>query len=66
MATTPANGGPSDPFGIFRVVDFAPADEERVHAVFGDSYVAAIEFDRPPAAGQGELRWLATAKLLGI
>jgi phosphohistidine phosphatase len=33
---------------------------------FAKGSVAAIEFDRPPAAGQGELQWLATAKLLGI
>jgi len=33
---------------------------------FGKGAVAAVEFDRPPAAGQGELQWLATAKMLGI
>ena len=33
---------------------------------FGKGAVAAVEFDRPPATGQGELKWLATAKMLGI
>lgn len=46
----PANGGPGDPFGIFRVVDYAPGDDDRFHAVFGDSYVAVIEFANPVRA----------------
>jgi len=33
---------------------------------FGKGAVAAIEFDRPPAIGQGELQWMVTAKMLGI
>lgn len=33
---------------------------------FAKGAVAAIRFDGPVALGQGELRWLATAKLLGI
>jgi phosphohistidine phosphatase len=32
---------------------------------FGKAAVAAIHFDGEPAAGCGELQWLATAKLLG-
>jgi phosphohistidine phosphatase len=32
---------------------------------FAKGAVAALRFDGPPAPGQGELRWLATAKLLG-
>ncbi|MEN6450224.1 MAG: phosphohistidine phosphatase SixA [Thermoguttaceae bacterium] len=32
---------------------------------FSKGAVAAIEFDRPPALGAGELRWLVTAKVLG-
>jgi len=32
---------------------------------FAKGGVAAIQFDGPPEPGQGELRWLATAKLLG-
>lgn len=31
---------------------------------FDKGAVAAIEFNGPPAAGQGELRWLAVAELL--
>lgn len=32
---------------------------------FAKGAVAAVGFDGPPTPGQGELRWLATAKLLG-
>jgi phosphohistidine phosphatase len=32
---------------------------------FGKGSVAAVRFSEPPEAGQGELRWLVTAKLLG-
>ena len=32
---------------------------------FAKGAVAAVRFDGPPRVGQGELRWLATAKLLG-
>jgi phosphohistidine phosphatase len=32
---------------------------------FAKGAVAAIRFVDPPAAGQGELRWLVTAKVLG-
>lgn len=39
----PANGGPGDPLGMFHVVDYAPSQE----AVFGDSFIAAVEFSRP-------------------
>ncbi len=45
----PANGGDGDK-GIFRVVNFAPADDERFQAVAGDSYVAAVEFSQPVKA----------------
>jgi phosphohistidine phosphatase len=33
---------------------------------FAKGAVAALRFDGPPAAGSGELQWLATAKLLGV
>lgn len=33
---------------------------------FSKGSVAAIRFDRLPNLGEGELRWLATAKLLGM
>ncbi|GAA6620716.1 acylase [Scytonema sp. NUACC26] len=45
----PANGGLGD-LGIFRVLDFAPASEDRFQAVAGDSFVAAIEFSQPVRA----------------
>ncbi len=32
---------------------------------FSKGAVASIEFDGPPAAADGELRWLVTAKVLG-
>ncbi len=45
----PANGGGGDK-GIFRVLNFAPADNGRFQAVDGDSYVAAVEFSQPVKA----------------
>jgi phosphohistidine phosphatase len=33
---------------------------------FAKGAVASIEFDGPPAAAGGELRWLVTAKVLGL
>lgn len=45
----PANGGP-DALGAFRVTEFAPDTDGRFRAVFGDSYVAAIEFSTPVRA----------------
>ncbi|MDY6783972.1 MAG: acylase [Cyanobacteriota bacterium] len=42
----PANGGDGD-WGIFSVLQFAPAEEGRFQAVFGDTYIAAIEFSDP-------------------
>ena len=56
-------------------VGHAPDVDHLTAALIGDALsvirfskgaLAAIEFDRPPAAGQGELLWLATAKVLGI
>ncbi|WP_445628000.1 acylase [Nostoc sp. DSM 114167] len=45
----PANGGDGD-LGIFRALNFAPANDERFQAVAGDSYVATIEFSQPVKA----------------
>jgi acyl-homoserine-lactone acylase len=45
----PANGGLGE-LGIFRVLGFAPASEDRFQAVAGDSFVAAIEFSQPVRA----------------
>ena len=33
---------------------------------FSKGAVAAVRFADPPALGQGELRWLVTAKILGL
>lgn len=45
----PASGGPGL-FGIFRVLDLAPAESGRFQPVAGDSYIAAIEFSNPVQA----------------
>jgi len=46
----PANGGPGDPYGLFRVTNFAPVKDDRFMAVGGDSYQAVIEFGDKPKA----------------
>ena len=45
----PASGGPGL-FGIFRVIDLAPAAAGRFQQVAGDTYIAAIEFSNPVKA----------------
>jgi len=45
----PANGGDGE-LGIFRVLNFAPAENGRFQPFAGDSYVAAIEFSNPVKA----------------
>ncbi|WGL60765.1 penicillin acylase family protein [Pigmentibacter sp. JX0631] len=47
----PANGGPGDPYGIFRVLTPCP-DTKSSHNVtcHGDSYIAAVEFSEPMKA----------------
>jgi acyl-homoserine-lactone acylase len=45
----PANGGP-DSLGVFRVVDYAPVDNQYFKSVAGDSYIAVIEFSHPVRA----------------
>ncbi|HEY9711143.1 MAG TPA: penicillin acylase family protein, partial [Oculatellaceae cyanobacterium] len=45
----PASGGPGL-FGIFRVLDLAPAAGGRFQPVAGDTYIAAIEFSNPVRA----------------
>ncbi len=45
----PANGGPGG-LGIFRVLGFAPDEDHRFRAAFGDSYVALVEFSDPVRA----------------
>ncbi|MDC0234852.1 acylase [Candidatus Marinimicrobia bacterium] len=46
----PANGGPGDPYGLFRVTNFAPIKDNRFMATGGDSYQAVIEFGDKPKA----------------
>lgn len=45
----PASGGPGL-FGIFRVVDLAPASGGGFQQVAGDTYMAAVEFSNPVRA----------------
>ena len=45
----PANGGPGG-LGIFRVLNFAEAEDGRQQVVAGDSFVAAVEFSNPVRA----------------
>ena len=37
-------------FGIFRVIDYAPAEQGRLVASSGDSFVAVVEFADPVRA----------------
>jgi acyl-homoserine-lactone acylase len=48
-ADEPGNGGPGS-LGIFRVVEYGGAKDGRLQALFGDSYVAAVEFSKPVRA----------------
>ncbi|MDE2667740.1 MAG: acylase [Acidobacteriota bacterium] len=45
----PASGGPSR-MGIFRSLEFAPEKDGRFRALFGDSFVALVEFSQPVQA----------------
>ena len=45
----PASGGPSR-LGVFRSLEFAPAKDGRFRALFGDSFVALVEFSQPVRA----------------
>ena len=48
----PGNGAPGDPLGVFHVIGYGPgAGSDAFEAVFGDTYVAAVEFT--PAAREG-------------
>lgn len=40
----PGNGAPGDPFGVFHVIGYQPTEDGPARAVFGDSYVALVEF----------------------
>ena len=43
----PSNGGPGDPYGIFRVTGYKPIKDNRYAAVGGDSFQAIVEFSNP-------------------
>jgi len=45
----PASGGPSR-LGVFRSLEFAPEKDGRFRALFGDSFVALVEFSQPVRA----------------
>jgi len=45
----PASGGPGR-LGIFDVIDFAPPAGGQRTAIFGDTYIAIVSFDRPSRA----------------
>jgi acyl-homoserine-lactone acylase len=40
----PGNGGPGDPFGVFRAVYYDQGDDGQLAPVAGDSFVAAVRF----------------------
>jgi acyl-homoserine-lactone acylase len=46
----PASGGPGDPHGIFRDIDFVPTPEGSLVSVGGDTFIAAVEFSQPVRA----------------
>jgi acyl-homoserine-lactone acylase len=46
----PGNGGPGDPFGIFRVAYYAPDDDGKARIVAGDTYYQVVEFSDPVRA----------------
>ena len=43
----PSNGGPGDPYGIFRVTGYKPIKDNRYAAIGGDSFQAIVEFSSP-------------------
>ena len=43
----PSNGGPGDPYGIFRVTGYKPIKDNRYAAIGGDSFQAIVEFSNP-------------------
>jgi acyl-homoserine-lactone acylase len=42
----PANGGPGE-YGIFRTIGYSDDADSKKRAVFGDTYIAVIEFSNP-------------------
>jgi acyl-homoserine-lactone acylase len=52
----PGNGAPGDPLGVFHVIAYAQQGEA-FQAVFGDTYVAAVEFTRDGPRAQAVLSY---------
>jgi acyl-homoserine-lactone acylase len=48
-ADVPASGGPGE-LGVFRVAEVAPDTDGRYRTIWGDSYVAIVEFSNPVKA----------------
>ena len=46
----PGNGGPGDPFGIFRVAYYAPQPDGKQAIMAGDTYYQVVEFSNPVRA----------------
>ena len=46
----PANGGPGDPFGVFRVAYFDRDEDGKERMTAGDTYYQAVEFSNPVRA----------------
>jgi acyl-homoserine-lactone acylase len=46
----PGNGGPGDPFGIFRVAQYTPGADGTAAITFGDTYYQVVEFSSPVRA----------------
>jgi acyl-homoserine-lactone acylase len=45
----PGNDAYGDPLGVFSVIAYAPAEDGRLGSVFGDTFVAMVEFTRSGA-----------------
>jgi acyl-homoserine-lactone acylase len=46
----PGDGGPGDPFGVFRVAQYAPGADGTAAIIFGDTHYLAVEFSSPVRA----------------
>jgi acyl-homoserine-lactone acylase len=54
----PGNGAPGDPLGVFHVIAYGPGPgRDAFEAVFGDTYVAAVEFTRGGPRAQAVLSY---------
>ena len=53
--SVPAEGGPGDPFGIFRSVAFELPLHKQQDVTFGDTFVAAVEFSAVEERAEGRV-----------